>query len=172
MASLMEDLMDTLEQECKLYEELLVLSTDKTPVIVSGNIAELTRISDKEQLVVDRIGVLENKRESVTKDIAEVLNKDVESLKLTNLIRMLGKQPEEQKRLSVIHDRLKEAVGNVRKINEHNQDLITHSLEMVEFDLNMIQSLRQAPETANYGRRGYGTGEVLGSFGGGFDAKQ
>ena len=172
MASLMEDLINTLEQECELYEELLVLSRDKTPIIVSGNIAELTRITDSEQVVVDKISALENKRESVTKDIAEVLNKDLESMKLTNLIEMLAKQPEEQKRLSEIHDRLREAVGTVRKINEHNQDLITHSLEMVEFDLNMIQSLRQAPETANYGRRGYGTGDVLGSFSGGFDAKQ
>ena len=93
-------------------------------------------------------------------------------MKLTNLIEMLGKQPKEQKKLSEIHDRLREAVGNVRTINEHNQDLITHSLEMVEFDLNMIQSMRQAPETANYGRRGYGTGDVLGTFSGGFDAKQ
>ncbi len=172
MASLMEDLINTLEQECELYEELLVLSRDKTPIIVSGNIAELTRITDSEQVVVDKISALENKRESVTKDIAEVLNKDLESMKLTNLIEMLAKQPKEQKRLSEIHDRLREAVGTVRKINEHNQDLITHSLEMVEFDLNMLQSLRQAPETANYGRRGYGTGDVLGSFSGGFDAKQ
>lgn len=168
----MEDLINTLEQECELYEELLVLSRDKTPIIVSGNIAELTRITDSEQVVVDKISALENKRESVTKDIAEVLNKDLESMKLTNLIEMLAKQPKEQKRLSEIHDRLREAVGTVRKINEHNQDLITHSLEMVEFDLNMLQSLRQAPETANYGRRGYGTGDVLGSFSGGFDAKQ
>ncbi len=172
MASLMEDLIDTLEQESELYEKLLVLSREKTPIIVSGNIEELTKITDKEQVVVDKISALENKRESVTKDIAEVLNKDIQSLKLTNLIQMLGKQPKEQKKLSEIHDRLKNAVENVRTINEHNQDLITHSLEMVEFDLTMIQSLRQAPETANYGRRGYGTGDVLGSLSGGFDAKQ
>ncbi|MCR4655699.1 MAG: flagellar protein FlgN [Lachnospiraceae bacterium] len=168
----MENLIDTLEKESALYEELLILSQEKTPIIVSGNIEDLTKITDKEQLVVDKISALEKKRETVTKDIAEVLNKDLESMKLTNLIELLGKQPKEQKKLSEVRDRLREAVGNVRKINEHNQDLISHSLEMVEFDLNMIQSMRQAPETANYGRRGYGTGDVLGSVSGGFDAKQ
>ncbi len=172
MASLMENLIDTLEEESVLYEELLILSQKKTPIIVSGNIENLTKITDEEQLVVDKISVLEKKRETVTKDIADVLNKDPESIKLTNLIELLGKQPKEQKKLSEVRDRLREAVGNVRKINEHNQDLIRHSLEMVEFDLNMIQSMRQAPETANYGRSGYGTGDVLGSISGGFDAKQ
>ena len=172
MASLMENLIDTLEQESVLYEELLVLSQKKTQIIVSGDIEALTKITDEEQLVVDKIGTLENKRETVTKDIADVLNRDLESMKLTNLIELLAKQPKEQKKLSEVRDRLREAVGNVRKINEHNQDLIGHSLEMVEFDLNMIQSMRQAPETANYGRRGYGTGAVLGTVSGGFDAKQ
>ncbi|MCR5788348.1 MAG: flagellar protein FlgN [Lachnospiraceae bacterium] len=168
----MEELIGTLEEECRLYEQLLALSQKKTPVLVSGKIEELTKITDEEQVVVDRISALDNKRESVTKDIAEVLNKDVSEMKLTKLIEMLAGQPKEQARLSEIHDRLRETAGNVRRINEHNQDLISHSLEMVEFDLNMLQALRQAPETANYGRSGYSAGDVLGSLSGGFDAKQ
>ena len=172
MASLMEELIDTLEKESELYEELLVLSQKKTPVIVSGNIEELTKVTDEEQAVVDKISALDQKRETVTKDIAEVLNKDMESMKLTNLIELLVKQPKEQAKLSEIHDRLRAAVENVRRINEHNQDLITHSLELVEFDLNMIQAMRQAPETANYGKSGYSSGELLGTQRGGFDAKQ
>ncbi len=168
----MEELIGTLEEECRLYGELLDLSKKKTPVLVSANIPELTGITDREQAVVDKIGVIEAKRETVTKDIAEVLNKKPDEMKLRNLIDMLAKQPAEQRRLSVIHDRLKEVVENVRKVNEHNQDLIEHSLEMVEFDLNMMQALRQAPETANYGRSGYNSGEVLGGARGGFDARQ
>ena len=115
MASLMEELIDTLEKESELYEELLVLSQKKTPVIVSGNIEELTKVTDEEQAVVDKISALDQKRETVTKDIAEVLNKDMESMKLTNLIELLAKQPKEQAKLSEIHDRLRAAVGNVRR---------------------------------------------------------
>ena len=41
---------------------------------------------------------------------------------------------------------------------------------MVNFDLTLFKSLRQAPETANYDKNAYNTGELLGSSG--FDAKQ
>ncbi|MCR5109024.1 MAG: flagellar protein FlgN [Lachnospiraceae bacterium] len=168
----MEELIDTLEKESVIYERLLELAQKKTPVIVKGNIEELTKITDEEQIVVDQISHLEKKRETVTNDIADVINKDVENLKLTNLIELLSNQPREKRRLSEVHDKLRDVVTQVKTINEHNQDLITHSLEMVEFDLNMIQAMRQAPETANYGRSGYNAGEMLGTGMQGFDAKQ
>ena len=55
-------------------------------------------------------------------------------------------------------------------MNQQNQILLQQALEMVEFDLTLFKSLRQAPETANYDKNAYNTGELLGS--GGFDAKQ
>ena len=172
MASLMEELITTLEKESVIYEKLLELAEKKTPVIVKGDIENLQKITDEEQIVVDQISHLEKKRETVTADIADVINKDVETLKLTHLIELLSNQPKEKRRLSEVHDRLKSVVTQVRMLNEHNQDLIAHSLEMVEFDLNMIQAMRQAPETANYGRGGYNSGEMLGTSMTGFDAKQ
>ncbi len=39
-------------------------------------------------------------------------------------------------------------------------------------DLNLIKSMRQAPETNNYGRTAINSGSVLGGTRGGFDAKQ
>ena len=48
--------------------------------------------------------------------------------------------------------------------------LLKQAIEMVEFDLTLFRSLRQAPETANYDKNAYNTGTLLG--GGGFDAKQ
>ena len=41
---------------------------------------------------------------------------------------------------------------------------------MAEFDITLFKSMRQAPETANYGKDAYNTGAILGSSG--FDAKQ
>ena len=41
---------------------------------------------------------------------------------------------------------------------------------MVEFDLTLLKSMRQAPETANYNKNTYNTGDLLG--GSGFDEKQ
>ncbi len=130
MASLMENLIDVLYQECTEYEGLLVLSRKKTPIIAGANLEELQKITDDEQNVVIRINHLEKQRVEVTKDIANVLNRDVDSLKLTNLIDMLAGRPAEQEKLAAVHDRLQTAVRSLQLINEQNKELLTNALEM------------------------------------------
>ena len=100
MASLMENLIDVLDQESGEYEALLGLCRKKTPVIVSGNLEELTRITDEEQTIAGRVNKLDHKRQEIYADIANVINKDVKTLKLTDLIAMLEKRPSEQQKLA------------------------------------------------------------------------
>ncbi|WWR16318.1 flagellar protein FlgN [Lachnospiraceae bacterium JLR.KK008] len=172
MASLIENLISVLEQENSEYEILLELSRKKTPVIVRGDIPRLQEITDEEQNVIDRIHHLEVKREEHIRDIANVINRDVGELKLENLIQLLGKSPEDQKKLSEIHEKLRVTLSQMQNINAQNRELLTGALEMVEFDLNLLQSLRRAPETANYNKGAYSAGSVIGTYAGGFDAKQ
>ena len=172
MASLMENLISVLEEEGKAYEELLELSMKKTPIIVGGDLEGLQKITDEEQIIVARINRLDAKREEVTRDIANVLNKDVTKLKLVDIINLLSQRPVEQKVLAAAHDKLKEVVGQMTRVNEQNRDLIQSSLEMVEFDLNLIQSMKSAPQTANYNSGAYSSGAFMGRSSGGFDAKQ
>jgi len=172
VASLIDELIGTLEKEHIEYEKLLELSKKKSTIIVSRDIAALEKNTDEEQTVVSYINALDAKRAEVTKDIANVLNKDVESLKLSTLITLLSKQPREQGRLSEVHDKLSTTVSALRVLNESNRQLIDQSKEMVEFDLNMIRSMRQAPTTNNYGRSAVSTGDTLGIGIKGFDAKQ
>lgn len=172
MASLMENLIDVLNKECEEYESLLKLSEEKTPVIVSGDLDQLARITDEEQLVVSKINSLDKKREENFKDIANVINKDVKTLQLGDLVDILSARPEEQQRLAKVHDRLRTVVYAVRKVNEKNRELIKNALEMVEFNLNMLQAMKTAPETANYNRGAFNTGMQMGVGKAGFDAKQ
>lgn len=172
MASLIENLISVLEQENSEYETLLELSRKKTPVIIKGEITELQKITDEEQNIIDRIHQLELKREEGIRDIANVINKDVEQLKLENLIQMLGKSPREQAMLAEVHDRLRVTLSQMQKVNEQNRELLTSALEMVDFDLNLLQSMRQAPETANYNKGAYNAGSVIGTDRRNFDAKQ
>ena len=174
MASLLENLIDVLQTENSEYKSLVELSRTKTPVIINGNLEELERITDEEQLIVGKINSLEKKRTEILKDIGNVLNKDVEQLKLANLIRMLGKTPREQKILAEIHDDLKKTIADMQQINQHNQMLIEQSLEIVDFNLNIFRAMKAAPETANYTNKALNSGYHMGSameFGG-FDAKQ
>lgn len=172
MASLIENLISVLEQENSEYEALLELSRKKTPVIIRGDITELQKITDEEQNIIGRIHQLDGKREESIRDIANVINKDVEQLKLENLIQMLGKSPKEQKLLSLIHDKLRITLSQMKNVNEQNRELLTSALGMVEFDLNLLQSARRAPETANYNKGAYNAGSVIGTNIGSFDAKQ
>jgi flagellar biosynthesis/type III secretory pathway chaperone len=168
----MENLIIILGDLCDEYENLLGLSTQKTPVIVSGKLDELSKITDEEQIVVAKINHLDAKREEVTKDIANVLNKDVKSLKLVDIINLMSQRPIEQKQLATAHDKLKEVVGQMTRVNEQNRELLQQSLELVEFDMNLLQSMKAAPQTANYNRGAYSTGNTMGVNYRGFDAKQ
>ena len=58
---------------------------------------------------------------------------------------MLKNQPEEQKRLSDIHNNLKRTIQRLQTINYQNRSLIEQSLEMIEFNMNLIQSTRMSP---------------------------
>jgi flagellar biosynthesis/type III secretory pathway chaperone len=167
----MENLIDVLEKECSEYEGLLTLSQNKTPIIVSGDLVKLQKITDDEQELVSRIANLDKTREEVTADIANVLNKDVNTLKIANLITMLEGRPAEQQALATIHDRLQTSVRELKRVNEQNKELLDNALEMVEFEMNVLQAVKAAPETANYNRGAYSAGDTMG-ISQGFDAKQ
>ena len=170
MASLMENLLSVLEQENSEYERLVELSRKKRQVIIDGNIPGLEEITDQEQDITSNILNLENKRIEVINDMAIVLSKDAKDLTLTNMIAFLHKQPKEQKKLEDIRSKLKDTIQQMEDINRQNEVLLHHALEMVEFDLTLFKSMRQAPTTANYDKNAYNTGDILGSSG--FDAHQ
>ena len=172
MASLMEVLIDVLEKENQEYEQLLDLSMRKTPVIVSEDLDELSKITDEEQIIVSRINHLDTQRNEAINDIANVLNKDVDQLKIVDLIKMLAARPEEQAKLAAVHDKLKENVRNVKRTNEQNRELIQQALELVQFNMNVLQAVNKAPETANYNKGAYSTGDMIGMNNKAFDAKQ
>lgn len=172
MASLMENLIDVLQRLDTEYENLLALSMQKTTAIVKADLVQLSEITDDEQRIVSKVNALEKEHTETMQDIANVINKDVENLKLTNLIQLLEQRPEEQQQLAQVHDQLKSVAQRMKLVNEQNRELLQSSLEMVEFDMNLIQAAKTAPETANYNRGAYNTGSIIGTNAGNFDAKQ
>ncbi|MCI8315520.1 MAG: flagellar protein FlgN [Lachnospiraceae bacterium] len=172
MASLLENLIDVLDRENVQYEKLIVLAESKTPVIVAGDIENLGKITEDEQEIVGIIQGMEKQRDKFLADIANVVNRDVETLKLIDLIQMLDKMPDQQEKLEGIQKRLRATIDRLREVNDRNQMLLAERLDMVDFNLNMIRAMKSAPQTANYSRDAYTNGQSLGIFHGGFDAKQ
>ena len=172
MASLMEALIEVLKKENQEYKNLLELSMKKTPAIVSDDVKALAQITDEEQIIVSRINHLDNQRNDAVNDIANVLNKDVTKLKIADLIKMLAARPQEQAELASVFDELRRNVQAVKRVNEQNRALIESALEMVQFNMQVLQSMNKAPETANYNRGACSTGDVIGTVNKAFDAKQ
>lgn len=168
----MENLIEILGQECTEYERLLEISQKKTPVIIKGDLEELQKITDEEQSLASKVANLERKRSEVYADIANVINKDVKTLKLNHLITMLENRPAERDALAGVHDRLQSAVRGLQRVNEQNRELLANALEMIEFEMNLVQAMKAAPETADYNKGAYSTGNTMGVSSGGFDAKQ
>ena len=172
MASLMENLMDVLEEENGYYDSLLALSMKKKEVIVSNNVAALQQITEQEQVLIDQVNSVDKRRMGIMTDMANVMNRDVSTLTIPVLIQALDAREQEQRRLSEASDKLKETVRAMARINEQNRELLQSALEMVEFDLNLVRGLKAAPQTAEYNRGAMNAGNYMAPSRGGFDAKQ
>lgn len=170
MASLFENLISALESENSLYEELLSLSTTKTDVIVKGDVDALNKLVAEEQVIVEKINTFEKTRTEVTADIGNVLNRDPSKLTLAKLSDLLANQPEEQTKLKEVHKKLSATLKELKIKNDSNKVLLQESLDMVQFEINLLQNMKMAPETANYNKNDYTHEVYVGS--GSFDAKQ
>ncbi len=164
MAGLIEELMNILERENEEYQKLLEISKVKTGVIIKNDIQELSKIIEEEQAVVGRITPLDKKRVECTNDIATVINRKPETLTITRLMELMEGQPKVKKRLAELHDKM-------TKVNEMNKGLLQEALDLVNFDINLLNNLKQAPLTANYNKSAYNTETRMESRGA-FDTKQ
>ncbi|MDO5154411.1 MAG: flagellar protein FlgN [Eubacteriales bacterium] len=171
MASLIENLITALEEENNLYDALTTESMAKTPVIVANDLARLQEANAREQEIVDKITAVAHRRDQALVEIATVLGKDAKTITVSEVITLMEKQPEFQHPLIVLRDKMLQQVETLRQISVHNRDLLERSLEMTEYSINLIQSMNQAPETANYNKETY-SGMSLGGGYSSFDAKQ
>ncbi len=170
MASLVDELVNVLREETKLYCALEECADEKTQILVRADVPALERLTVIEQAKSDELLALSNKQMQLLNDIKTVLGRQDERLTVTTLIGYLASQKEVQDTLTTARDELLSAAKRLRVKNDQNVILLNHALEMTEFDITLFKSMRQAPETANYNKNAYNTGTLLGSSG--FDAKQ
>ena len=171
MASLMEELIQTLNTEESLYGQLIPIEEEKTRAIISNDLEALQDITAREHELVDQTSALENKREQVAMDIATVLGRDPKTITLEQIAAVLKNQPEDQKKLQEVHDRLRKTVSRLQDVNNQNKDLLKEAIDMVEYNMNVIRSTRMSSGSSNYSSD---ASEVAGMAPqhGMFDAKQ
>ena len=165
MASLVEELINVLTEEEKVYRTLAANGEKKRQIIIDADIPALEAITDLDQQAGDELLIMSNKQVSLLTDIANVLGKSDEKMTVTRLIGYLGTQPDIQAKLTAARDSLIEAAAQMKEINDLNSQLLAQAIELTEFDITLFKSMKQAPETANYDRNAYNTGDILGSSG-------
>ncbi|MGB8454220.1 MAG: flagellar protein FlgN [Anaerocolumna sp.] len=171
MASLIEELIHTLEYECELYRQMIPIADNKTGFIIKNDLEALQDITKQEQVMIENINALERKRMEVITNIGTVISRDPQIIHIKTIIQILDKQPREQKQLSEVHDNLTKSIQRLVEINNHNKSLIQQSLEMIEFNMNFIQSTRMSPGNLSY-NKGASQLDTPSLQTGMFDAKQ
>ena len=156
MASLIDSLINIMDDENRQYTALLDLSNNKTAAIVNGNVEQLQEIFGKEQKLIDVITRLETEREAC--------------VTVREIVRLLEKKPKEHDALEQSYLNLKNTVKQLTEVNDNNKQLLKQSMDMIEFEINLARNASMAPQTANYGKGAYEENSGLG--GGSFDAKQ
>ena len=145
-------------------------STQKlTRIIVNNDLQSLNSITEEEQALIGRISKLEKKRQEVIRNIGIVMNKKESELNFITIIDLLKDREKEQEELRKLHDKLKRTIDALKLINERNQMLIKQSIEMIDFDINLMQSLRTSPGVGQYNTSS--EVEIQGMNKGMFDAK-
>lgn len=151
MAGLIGDLVDVLQQEAKSYETLLNYSKHKTQLIVANNVQEIREQVEKEEKEIRVLSKLELQREEIIKKIAGVLKISAKELKISELVPVLEKAPEDQKALIKVQEDMTKVIEELQKTNKNNKQLIQGSLDYIDFSINLINSANNVPQQSYTG---------------------
>lgn len=156
MAGIVYDLIEILEEEKECYDGLNTLANYTEHAVVNKNIEFLQEVVKTEEEFVGRLGYLAKKRDESMSDIAIVTGMKKETLTVSQIIEKLGKDTEVGMKLTKLRDEIKEAVEGIKRKTELNKQLLTDSLELVDFMVNAIGSTKGYAHVGNYSKPGEG----------------
>ena len=147
MASLVDNLLNTVNEQKNCLGELLVLSEAKKDLIVNNDIENLQKMTAAESAIVAKNQKLDKEREEIVKDIATVLAENAEDLTLTKISELITDDKDKLKLINA-RDEIDEILQNLKRQNDQNHELITVSLDYIEFSMNVLREndLMQNPK--------------------------
>ncbi len=138
MSQLSEQLARILEREQVIYEEVLDLAEKKKRIIIDGKLKELEDITRRETEIVGILIKLENLRSQTSEQLAA--EKGIRELvSMRDLLPLLD--PKDQLYISALQAQLKGTIASLQNVNELNGKLLKQSLELVDFNLNLISTI-------------------------------
>ena len=155
MASLIDLLIDDLNNEDTGYNKLLDLSNDKTSAIVKGDVDELQKIFLQEQKLIEELETVEQKRQEDVKEICSILRLPYEQIRVEHIVQILEKKPKEHDALEEVYLRLKRTLNQLTTVNDNNKLLLKESMDMIQFELDLAKNSVMDQQTSNYGRTAF-----------------
>jgi flagellar biosynthesis/type III secretory pathway chaperone len=138
---------EVLGKECEVYEDILELSKSKKDAIMNGKISDLEKILAIEQTLLVKAGRMRNQREALTEHLAEERGIDKQNVNISALLDVTNEQ--EAAELDSTRKKFLDVLSRLDDSNKLNSTLIEHSLEYINFSINLLNF-------AGVGSEGYG----------------
>ncbi|OGH99416.1 MAG: hypothetical protein A2104_02390 [Candidatus Melainabacteria bacterium GWF2_32_7] len=140
------ELEEVLNKEIEAYSKLEKYILDKKDSLISGDIEKLRNIDYEIEKFNSETGILEGKRAKITSKFGH------ENLSLREIIKKIEKEDKAEK-ISGLRIKLKNLAENIQRQNKINNQLIKHSLNILEFSIVSIANALM-PEASAYNNFG------------------
>lgn len=164
MTAMWDKLVAILLETLSIYEILLDLSKAKREILVQAKPKELELITKQEEAIILKAGKIEAVRVSVITELANVYGIESNEISLSNLVKSADSKTSQQ--LNEINGNLDRVLHELEKNNKINVELISQSLNFVNYNINILAQTMSEPTYAPQGQSNQaGTSKTI------FDAK-
>lgn|GEM_PF-1463532 len=131
-----EKIIQLLEEEYKVFNRILNLSSEKTKYIVENNLSGVLEVTSQENKETEIINKLEEERQKILDTMAKEKNMAISTLDDLAFIAT----SDELKKINDLKEKLGEIISRLKKANELNASLVSSALEYIDFMTNVISS--------------------------------
>lgn len=130
------ELIDVINQEIRLFNELLTLLQEEQAAIVEDDLEGLETSVAAQQEIAQRAHLLETRRVQVTEELSMRLDMVSDNVSLARLIEVL--ESEQREELARMRETLLELNQKIRTTSENNAFLIRQSMRYTERCLHIL----------------------------------
>ena len=159
MMKSIQQLKETLQQELKMYKDVLDMAKEKTDILKKAELKKLEEITQKEQQYIRTMGTFEKIRRSIFVNISEEMG--ISQLSSVSEL-LLYLEAQEVEEIDTIRNDLLDTIGKLAEVNQFNEKIIQHNLEYVNFNIELMTSSQEFGN--NYGEKDLGTGKSIASL--------
>lgn len=166
----MTSLIELLDEQKECYDGLLTLAQYKREAIMGRKLQLLNQVVGTEEQFIQRVELIDQKREEYSLEIAKALGIEKENVTLTDMIEKLEETDPFHATLCTLRKQLRGSIEELRKANELNKILLKDAMEITESMMQAASTRFEYLEGNQYG--GIKTGNIQHSRHQFFDIKQ